>query len=116
MAGALAFYTISQYLMNHSTTWDAATKASVFVAAGTLLLAVATAWSVWETRAVIRGEDRRLQQSLAPYLTFRFQRAQPDLGDEEITGFQVTNSGYGLARDVAISVKAWRTQSQTTAA
>ena len=57
--GLLFVYAIGQYTMNHWTAWTPETKASVWVAVGTLLLAVATAWSVWETRLVIRGEDRR---------------------------------------------------------
>jgi hypothetical protein len=106
--GVLLVYAASQYAMNHWTTWDASTKASVLAAGGTILLAVATFWSVWETRLVIRGEDRRQQQGLAPYLTATFEIDRGKDGrHDEIIGFQVKNAGYGIARNVSIHLHAY---------
>jgi hypothetical protein len=107
LAGALLLLSAAgQYVMNRWTCWTPETKASVWVAVGTLLLAFATAWSVWETRLVIRAEDRRMQQRLAPYVTARFKTVMRVAGNE-IEGFDFKNSGYGIARDVSIKVEAY---------
>jgi hypothetical protein len=95
----LVAFAAGQYVMNRWTVWTPDTEASVWVAVGTLLLAVATAWSVWETRLVIRSEDRRHQQSLAPSL--RLERSEGDLGV-----FYLVNKGMGLATRVRIQLSA----------
>ena len=104
--GLIALYGGGQYAMNHWTTWTAETKASVWVAFGTLALAIVTVVSVLETRAVVRGEDRRMQQGLAPYVTARFRTVMRNEGNE-IEGFVFKNSGYGIARNVSIRVEAY---------
>lgn len=75
---------------------------NVAVAFGTLALAVVTLASVLETRAVLRGEDRRHEQSYAPFLT---------LGDYLNTdekyegGYTVRNSGMGIALSITFEVR-----------
>jgi hypothetical protein len=94
-AALLLIYAAGQTAMNLWTCWSPETKANVFVAAGTILLAVATFWSVWETRLVIRGEDRRHQQSFAPSLRL-------DSSATPIGVFCVTNRGKGLASNIRV--------------
>ena len=100
---ALALVTIValQVGMNLLTCWTAETKASVWVAIGTLFLAVVTAASVWETRLVVRAEDRRQQVSLAPYLTVTLKRQIVE-GNAFWNECVVHNAGQGLARDVEV--------------
>jgi hypothetical protein len=84
--------------------------ANVAVAAGTLALAFVTWWNVRQTTLVVTSEDRRMQQGFAPYLTATFKTAPGEEGipDEyDITGFIITNSGYGIARNVSIHVGAY---------
>jgi hypothetical protein len=114
LAGALLLlYAVGQYAMNHWTCWAPETKASVWVAVGTLLLAVATAWSVWETRLVIRGEDRRHQQSFAPFLVVgdHFNN-----GEDYHEGYTLHNYGSGVALDISFTVRGKATLQKFTAA
>jgi hypothetical protein len=103
VVGLLLVYAVGQYAMNHSTAWTPETKASVWVAVGTLLLAIATAWSVWETRLVIRGEDRRHQQSFAPSVRLIGPQGY---GNSNRFWYVIKNKGFGLANDVSVSLNA----------
>jgi hypothetical protein len=83
---------------------------NVLVAFGTLALALVTVASMLGTRAVIRGEDRRFQQSLAPYVTASFYTADLDSPKrEEVRGFNLRNTGYGMARNIRVRIKAYYT-------
>lgn len=99
--GVATVIVATQYSMNHWSHWSAETKANVWVAVGTILLAVATFWSVWETRLVIRGEDRRHQQTFAPFLLL-----QDNLDDSNAheRGYTIYNIGSGVALNVAVEV------------
>jgi heme exporter protein D len=66
---------------------------NVAVAAGTLALAVVTVASVLETRAVIRGEDRRHQQSFAPMLQLEWR----ERSGANTFPFALANKGMGMA-------------------
>jgi heme exporter protein D len=74
---------------------------NAFVAIGTLALAVVTVVSLFQTRAVISGEDRRQQQGFAPLLT---------LGDhfnsneEYQPGYTLYNIGKGVALQISVRV------------
>lgn len=108
--GAIAAFTATKHL------WFDALPAgdkTVFwtnlgVAAGTLALAFVTWWNVRQTSLVLSAEDRRMQQRFSPYLTARFNTVtseeEPDAYN--IVGFRITNSGYGIARDVHVCVEA----------
>lgn len=85
---------VGQLAMSRWTQWTVETKASVWVAVGTLLLAVATAWSVWETKMVLRGEERRHQQSQAPLLVVL---DNPNRDETYTRGFTIRNRGTGIA-------------------
>jgi hypothetical protein len=89
--------------MNTLTGWTPDVKASVWVAIGTLLLAVATAWSVYETRLVLRGEDRRFELGRAPLIV------AGRLVDEQqlFEGLRLTNLGEGVAMDVSFEMTAY---------
>ena len=63
---ALLAYAIGQTLMNLFTCWSAETKASVWVAIGTLTLALVTGWSVYQTRTIVAAEDKRHMQTFVP--------------------------------------------------
>lgn len=63
---AVLAYAIGQTLMNLFTCWSAETKASVWVAIGTLALALVTAWSIYQTRAIVAAEDKRHMQTFVP--------------------------------------------------
>lgn len=58
---------------------------------------MATFWSVWETRLVIRGEDRRHQQGFAPLLTLA---DHTNSGAHYEQGFTLWNEGQGIALNV----------------
>lgn len=81
------------------------------VGLGTLLLAGVTVRSVLETRAVVRAEDRRMQQGFAPYLTASFRRGE---GAESscIIGFAIKNEGYGLARNIQVEATYYSYESE----
>jgi hypothetical protein len=98
VVGLLLVYAVGQYAMNHWTAWTPETKASVWVAVGTLLLAVATAWSVWETRLVIRGEDRRHQQSFAPMLKLVWREGSK----ANEFHYLILNDGMGMAVNISL--------------
>jgi hypothetical protein len=74
----------------------------VAVAAGTLALAIVTVASVLETRAVIRGEDRRHQQGYAPFLTLGDHF---NTGADYENGYTLWNKGDGIALNVSFQVR-----------
>src|SRR5579863_3852771 len=66
---ALVLIAVVQWMMVRAfPDWNAETRASVWVAIGTIFLALATCLSILETRAVVRAEDRRMQNALSPLL------------------------------------------------
>ncbi len=84
--------------------FDASTKANVWVAVGTLFLALITWWSLSQTRAVIAAEDRRHQQGFAPLLTI----AQTESSDGRIR-MTVSNVGHGIAQRVLVQLSGYFT-------
>lgn len=90
------------------TNWNAEVESSVWVAIGTIALAGVTTWSVLQTQAVIASEDKRLQQSLAPYLTATLVFSNEDEEFETaIVGVVLRNSGQGMASTVHIVLSAY---------
>jgi hypothetical protein len=85
-------------------------QAETLTALATIALAAITAAAVWQTNLLLRGEERRAQQRLAPYLTadFSTESDQQD-GLVEIVGFAIKNSGYGLAQNVSVNLEAYTT-------
>jgi len=63
---------LSVPVMRYLLWWDVSVIASVWVAGGTLALAVVTWWNVYQTKAVVAGEDRRHQQSFLPIVEYMF--------------------------------------------
>lgn len=74
---------------------------NVFVAVGTLALAVVTVVSLFQTRAVIFGEDRRHQQGFAPLLTLSDHF---NSHEEYQPGYTLYNIGKGIALHVSVRV------------
>lgn len=71
-------------------------KANIFVAVGTLALAVTTWWSVSETRAVIAAEERRHQQRLSPVCVLQEASSRLEGIDLDVS-LWVVNIGTGPA-------------------
>ena len=105
--GALsACLIIAALFMQFFTCWDAGTKASVYVAIGTIGLAVATFWSVYQTRAVISGEDRRHQNAYAPLVVcqgFPYESGSPT--QNRFLACLLRNDGMGMALNITVDVK-----------
>jgi hypothetical protein len=98
----LAAIAAGQYAMDHWTDWNAQTKASAWVAAGTIALASATFWSVLQTLNVIRGEDRRHQQGYAPFLLLG---DSINNGEEYNAGYTLKNKGDGIALNITFQIR-----------
>jgi hypothetical protein len=75
---------------------------NVFVAIGTLALAIATTWNIRQTNKVIAGEDRRHQQQFAPLVQVNDYTHG---GTDYQSGVTAFNIGYGLAIDVQVVVR-----------
>jgi hypothetical protein len=89
------------YLLN-GLAWSVETKASTWVAIGTLLLAFVTFLSVFETRQVIFEENRRFELGKAPLLL-----ARTELDDHQfLSGFVLENLGEGVAIEVELFMRA----------
>jgi hypothetical protein len=88
-----------------------ANRAETLTALATITLAGITALAVWQTNLLLRGEERRAQQRVAPYLTADFSTDEQD-GNVEIDGFVIKNSGYGLAQNVSVNLEAYTSRRQ----
>ena len=86
--------------MNHWTTWDAWTKASVWVAFGTLALAVVTVVSVLETRSVSSRRGSTASAELCNEVS-----GLESASDEPFGVFALTNRSNGLANQIRVTAK-----------
>lgn len=94
-------------------THGGSNRAETLTALATIALSAITAVAVWQTNLLLRGEERRAQQRLAPYLTADFStESDQQEGLVEIVGFTIKNSGYGLAQSVSVNLEAYTTPYQ----
>jgi hypothetical protein len=77
--------------------FDASTKANIWVAIGTLVLAGTTVSSLHQTRLIVAADERRHQQSFAPMLVLENVR-----NEEERVAADISNRGLGLAKKVLV--------------
>lgn len=101
IVGLLIFVSI-QVSMNVFTSWDTTTKASVWVAFGTLALAVVTVVSVLQSKALLSLEERRHQQAYAPILEFELDY---DETTDESGSMHLRNGGIGPALTVKLHIE-----------
>lgn len=90
--------------MSVFTTSSPETKASVWVAIGTIALAFVTAASILQTRILVAAEDRRHQQTFVPLLELH---AKANQQMRSITSFDLVNIGPGVALNISVRLKGY---------
>jgi hypothetical protein len=101
--GTVLLIGLAVYLLALLSGFDVPTQASIWVAVGTLALAATTVVSILETRQVLLGEEKRFQQSVAPFVVV----SPLADADGHFIGFKTKNAGKGLARNVRVRIEAF---------
>jgi len=88
------------FLLPRITTFDAPTLASIWVAVGTLALAIVTYISVLQSTKILAAEERRFQYGFAPLVQLR-----APIADVQIDKLIAENVGVGPACSTYVNIR-----------
>jgi hypothetical protein len=106
----VAFWTVFLLVTGFTATheswydlWPLKEKIDLWVALGTGGLALASLGSVWASVTIARAEERRHQQSLAPFIRIQLQTSSDD--PPKMLGLEAQNVGRGPALHIDVRVE-----------